>query len=156
MPLIPAPSNAAVLGASTDAGSAPAGRPRTVRRPEGGGANQALVVRDVRKHFGSLKVLQGIDFTAPAQRAGQPGRAERRRQDDSDALHQRMAQSVASGLVLINGPRHRDHAPERVRRFRRRAEVSDRDHVRNPDRRACCGLRVRARSAVSCGRGERR
>ena len=54
----------------------------------------AISLRDVRKHFGSLLVLEGIDFTGPARRAAEPGRTERRRQDHADALHQRRWRSA--------------------------------------------------------------
>ncbi len=46
------------------------------------GAN-AIAVEQVRKNFGSLQVLEGIDFKRNARRIAQPGRPERRRQDNA-------------------------------------------------------------------------
>ncbi len=51
----------------------------------------AIAIADLSRRYGSLHVLDGIIGHRSARRAGQPGRAQRRGQDDADPLHQRRA-----------------------------------------------------------------
>jgi branched-chain amino acid transport system permease protein len=66
MPLISGAFRRPRAGASTDAGRAVQLATAEAQPFAGlqGAGSHALVARDVRKQFGSLKVLQGIDFTA--------------------------------------------------------------------------------------------
>ena len=58
---------------------APRGHPPVSRVPAG----MLLVLQDVRKHFGSLQVLDGIDFTRERGELLSLVGPERRRQDDA-------------------------------------------------------------------------
>ena len=125
-----------------------AGAPILLAAPESGVAKAAaddkplLSVRQLTKSFGSHRVLQGHRSRYPPRRTGQPGRTERRRQDDADALPERRH----PGDYRHGNDRcaqHRRPDPAQDRPPRGRAEVSVGERIRRAHRRRVPACRPR-------------